>query len=153
MRPAFLFTIRVCVGTDLPILEEFCQKLYTEQAYDRPPESVVGRLSEYSLLAEVGGRPVGFILAVCETIEFMKSELGRDAFPGETNYLEIQEFYVLPDFRGNGIGTSLVQRVIEKARQNGILRSMVYSGNADYIRTARFYEKCGFKMWQILMTQ
>ena len=71
MNSTLQFAIRGCVDADLPILEDFCRRLYVEQVYDRPPESMVGRLSEYSLLAEVDGRPVGFILAVCETVEFM----------------------------------------------------------------------------------
>lgn len=60
---------------------------------------------------------------------------------------------MLPGFRGRGIGTALVQRAVAAAKERGVIRSMVYSGNADYLGTARFYEKCGFKMWQILMTQ
>lgn len=82
------FVVRTCTEADLPTLEDFCRLLYLEQAYDRPPERITGRLSPYSLIAEVTGKPVGFILAACETIEFMKSELGRDAFPGEKHYLE-----------------------------------------------------------------
>ena len=41
--------------------------------------------------------------------------------------------------------------VLQKAQDAGIARSLVYSGNRDYIRIARFYEKCGYKMWHILM--
>lgn len=60
---------------------------------------------------------------------------------------------VLAEYRNKGIGGSLVAAVLDRARKNGIERSMVYSANADYKRTARFYEHCGFKMWHIFMTQ
>ena len=30
---------------------------------------------------------------------------------------------------------------------------MVYSGNRDDQRIARFYERCGYRMWHIFMTR
>lgn len=92
------FAIRTCTEADLPTLEDFCRRLYLEQAYDRPPESIAGRLSPYSLVAEVAGEPVGFILAVCETIEFMKSELGRDPFRGRSTTLRSRSCTCCLDF-------------------------------------------------------
>ena len=49
--------------------------------------------------------------------------------------------------------SGLVQRVLENGRANGLARSMVYSDTPDYVHTARFYERCGYRMWLILMTQ
>ena len=118
-----------------------------------PDEGVQDRISEYFLVAEVNNKFVGIIIAELQTVEFMNSEIGRDAFPGEKEYLEVQELYVVPGYRRKGTGKKLVEAVLAKAKKNGIQRSMVYSANTDYISTARFYEKCGYKMWHIFMTQ
>jgi GNAT superfamily N-acetyltransferase len=81
------------------------------------------------------------------------SEIGRDAFPNEKFYLEIQELYVKETVRGNKIGEKLISTVVALAKANGIRKAMVYSGNEDYVKISHFYEKSGFKMWQIFMTK
>lgn len=45
------------------------------------------------------------------------------------------------------------EAIIRECRQEDLPHSMVYSANADYARTARFYERCGYRMWHIFMTQ
>ncbi|MBN2209862.1 MAG: GNAT family N-acetyltransferase [Sedimentisphaerales bacterium] len=145
--------IQQCREDDLPTLAGFFTALYEGHGDGVPDEGVAGRLSEYSLMAEVKGTPAGFIIAAVETIEFMQSEIGRSAFPDVKEYLEIQDLYVLEEFRGRGVGTKLIEGVLSRAKANGIKHAMVYSGNKDYIRTARFYEKSGFRMWHIFMTQ
>ena len=146
-------SIRICSEEDLPILREFYRRLFEDYGDPVPSEGVDGRLSEYALIAEWDGKPIGYIIGEHQTIEFMESEIGRAAFPGKEYYLEIQDLYVLPEYQNRTIGTRLVQEVLKCGRRNGLERSMVYSSNPDYIRTARFYEQCGFKMWHIFMTQ
>ena len=96
---------------------------------------------------------VGIVCAERQTIAFMQSEIGRAAFPSGQDYLEVQELYVLPEYRNRGIGTRLVREVLSRGRANGLDKSMVYSSNPDYVRTAPFYERCGYRMWHIFMTQ
>ena len=139
-------TVRQCKRADFPAAESLYARLYTA-------EGLEARYGEYLLVAEVDGRIVGFLCAEGQTIAFMKSEIGRAAFPDDEDYLELQELYVLPEYRDRGIGTRLVRAALERGRANGLRRSMVYSSNADYARTARFYERCGYRMWHIFMTQ
>ena len=105
------------------------------------------------MVAEKDGQVVGLLVAEKRTTRNLRDEIGRDAFPDDECYLEIQDVFVRQDERGAGIGTALVRSVLRRARASGVARALVYSGNADYARIARFYERCGFRMWHIFMTQ
>ena len=146
-------SIRQCTREDLAAAIRLYARLFTDYGDPVPDEGLEARFGEYLLVAELDGEIVGFLCAERQTIAFMKSEIGRAAFPDDEDYLELQELYVLPDHRGHGIGTRLVQTVLERGRASGIERSMVYSDMPDYVQTARFYERCGYKMWHIFMTQ
>jgi GNAT superfamily N-acetyltransferase len=76
------------------------------------------------LLAEVGGEPVGYIT-------YAQSD-GR---------LEIDSFYVIPFFRGHGIGTAMIKQVLETA---GFRYSEVKL-LAPLKESRKIYERFGFK--------
>lgn len=145
--------VRECRQEDLPQAYQLYCKLYTDYGDPVPDEGIEERMGEYLLVAEVESKIVGVVVAEKQTIAFMKSEIGRAAFPDDEDYLEVQELYVLSEYRNQGIGRKLMKTVLEQGRRNGLQRSMVYSSNEDYMRTARFYESCGYKMWHIFMTQ
>jgi len=75
---------------------------------------------------------VGYV-AVCfgYSIEFG----GRDAF--------IDEFYIRPEFRGRGIGTTALAMVCEKARKDGIAAVHLEVGQ-DNARAKSLYARAGF---------
>lgn len=141
------------MSADLPVISRFLSELYSDKLLVKDRIRIQERLSEYSLVAQKGDEVVGLLIAQMRTSHDLLNELGHDAFPNDSNYLEIQELFVRADKRGEGIGKALVTAVLARANANGLRRSMVYSGNEDYVRIARFYEQCGFKMWQIFMTR
>lgn len=102
--------IRECRQGDLPQAYELYCRLYTEYGDPVPDEGIEARMGEYLLVAEVDGTLVGIVVAERQTIAFMKSEIGRAAFPEEKEYLEVQELYVLPECRNQGIGTRLAHQ-------------------------------------------
>lgn len=61
----------------------------------------------------------------------------------ETDQAELDDLYVLPCFRGHGIGTAIVKRCIEQA--NGALYLYVFKGNAVAIK---LYSRMGFSVSQ-----
>ena len=142
--------IRECRESELNEAESLYYKLY-EGKEDIEPLSE--RIGEYCLVALKKDTVVGLLVAEVISTESMVTEIGRDAFPGEKKYLEIQELIILPKQRSKGIGSMLIEAVLKKAKENGIRRSMVYSSNQNYVETAKFYEKNGFNMWHIFMTQ
>ena len=147
-------TIRPCVEGDLPTATAFLRQLYAARPADARLDELPGRLSAFALVAEsAAGEVVGLLLAEERATRNLRDEMGRDAFPDDTQYLEVQDLFVATAHRGQGIGTALVRAALDRAAAAGVRRSMVYSANADYARIARFYERCGFRMWHIFMTR
>jgi GNAT superfamily N-acetyltransferase len=60
---------------------------------------------------------------------------------------------VRADYRGRGLGGTLLRRLVDGARADGVERALVYSSNRDWERTARFYAAHGFGMWFIRMAR
>jgi GNAT superfamily N-acetyltransferase len=73
----------------------------------------------------------------------------RPPRPGTTTRLsaDVQSVFVLPDHRGRGIGTALVQAVTEHALGLGALHVTVHSGT----RAVPVYERLGFASSRQLM--
>jgi len=89
----------------------------------------------YLLLAELDGRVVGYAMV-----------LGGS--PSQTWAIEstatLETIVLLPEARGRGVGSQLVERVKEEARADGVthLGLGVVAGNEDAIR---FYRRHGFE--------
>lgn len=84
-------------------------------------------------LIESGGQVVGYLaLCVGYSIEFR----GRDAF--------VDEFYLVEEARGRGLGSRVLERVCAEARAMGIvaLHLEVARGNQ---RARALYERWGFR--------
>lgn len=56
----------------------------------------------------------------------------------------VNELYVVPPFRSEGVGKILVDAVKELARERGWARLEVTTPGDDYTKTLRFYEREGF---------
>lgn len=69
--------------------------------------------------------------------------------PGATNRMsaEIQTVFVLPEYRGQGIGSALVQAAAHHAEHLGVLHVTVHSGR----RSVPVYERLGFNSSQQLL--
>jgi GNAT superfamily N-acetyltransferase len=63
------------------------------------------------------------------------------------NYVEVDELYVLPEFRGAGIGSQLLSELKAMAKAQGIARFHVFSASRRLDRVVAFYERHGFRMW------
>ena len=86
------------------------------------------RFGSYTVLViESAGRPVGELFL----------EYGSDA-------IFIQEIQLLPECQGRGIGTAIMQTVIEQATARGVpVELSVVPANP---RAQRFYERLGFNV-------
>lgn len=94
----------------------------------------IGDQSYAFCLAEVEGRPVGFV------------KLGPPALPVEPSgpAIELRQIYVLRPWQGTGIATQLTEWAIAEARLRGAgeIYLTVYTDN---YRARRFYERYGFE--------
>jgi ribosomal protein S18 acetylase RimI-like enzyme len=84
-------------------------------------------------LIEQQNATIGYV-ALC--FGFSLESHGRDAV--------IDEIYLLPEFRGQGIGTAAMQFVEAKARQLGVKRLFLEAERANLSAVA-LYQKLGFE--------
>lgn len=56
----------------------------------------------------------------------------------------VNELYVVPDYRSEGVGKLLLDEAKELAEARGWLRLEVTTPGEDYAKTLRFYEREGF---------
>lgn len=132
--------IRTATLADLTILLDLMHGYYRDDGleFDREQSAGVMRrlLSEPQWgrvwLAEVGGTPVGY-LALC--IGFSLELGGNDAF--------IDEVFVLPEYRGQGLGRQLLDFAAAQARDLDIVALHL---EVDRANTAaqRLYESLGY---------
>ncbi len=86
------------------------------------------------MIAEDGDKAVGFVACDTNWISiFERKKVG-----------EIHEIFVLPEYRGRGIGTELMRLAIEYARKRGRNVAELWVGRKNY-RARKFYERLGFR--------
>ena len=84
------------------------------------------------LIAELSGTKIGFLSCYCQQLLHHGGLVG-----------EIQEMYVIPEFRSQKIGNKLLEKLIEIARKLNVLQIEVTS-NAKREAAHNFYLKSGF---------
>ena len=112
--------IRSATSADVKQILKFIQALAT---YEREPEAVTATEADllrdgfgpnpfyFCLIADEDQKPAGFALYFFN----YSTWLGK---PG----IYLEDLFVLPEFRGQGIGKALLQRVAAIAEENGCLR-------------------------------
>jgi N-acetylglutamate synthase-like GNAT family acetyltransferase len=108
-------------------------------------EYLTKKLGKYFLVAERKGQVVGF--AYGSVSEAHNLAVFKD---GE-KYIEIEDIYLIPENRHTQIGSALVDRILELAKEDGISRSLVYSATKDSDGILIFYKQQGYKTWYVQM--
>ncbi|MEM2739991.1 MAG: GNAT family N-acetyltransferase [Candidatus Bathyarchaeia archaeon] len=119
------------------ILDEDARKRWIEymvRAYLEDPGSI--------LVAEDSGIPVGFIASRSYSFPFKLQRPDR--------YAVITDLYVLPEYRGRGMGRRLLEECISRLKARGYsrVRLSVWVGNR---RAIKLYGSVGFKPKMIVM--
>ncbi len=91
------------------------------------------RDKEGFFVAEVDGKVVGFAAG---DSKWVNSEGER--------VLEIHEIFVIPEMRGKGVGTKLMERLLEYGKKRGLKLAELWVGEKNQ-RAIDFYRKLGFK--------
>ncbi len=102
----------------------------------------------------------GLFLVVCrreEVVGFATGEV-RELQAGEWivcpaggRYLDIEDLYVVPDLRSQGIGSVLAKRLMAAAKAEHVEYVAVYSSSQPSSRIVRFYESLGLSVWFVQM--
>jgi len=136
--------IRTTLADDFPAALALLGQFYLEEGFDPEPTKLSSKLSEFladperntMLLAFIGGTPIGFsTVSVSLSLEF-----GR--------FAEIDDLYVLPDYRGGGHGKQLLEAAWQWATETARCAcvSIVVTPEAEAAHgLVGFYGKYGFK--------
>ena len=135
--------IRRCEPSDMISVMEINMKTLPEHYSDYFYESLLADMPESFLVAENGGRFVGYIMC--------KSEFGFSNFKklGFVKKGHVVSVAVLDEFRGNGIGSALVEEAIKgvQEKQCDEMYLEVRCSNTDAVR---LYERLGMSVKQRL---
>jgi ribosomal protein S18 acetylase RimI-like enzyme len=141
--------IHQAVESDVQFIHRLQQRWFAEgEVYGFVPESqeqVKATLNSYLLVAEANNEIVGFISGSIHCSE------GLAVIPDGESYLEIDNLYILPEYRRQGIGSSLINRCLAKAKETGITYALLYSAAKEIHSVLRFYEQHNFQSWNIQM--
>jgi ribosomal protein S18 acetylase RimI-like enzyme len=143
--------IRQAVKTDAPFIRRLQQQLFEEGAiYGFMPETeeqIEKSIGSYFFVAETEDQIIGFISGkICVSDHLA-------VIPKDETYLEIENLYVAPQFRKQGIGGKLVDELLIKAKQDDVVYALLYSATKDIHRILKFYEKHNFQSWNVQMFQ
>ena len=135
--------IRRCEPSDMISVMEINMKTLPEHYSDYFYESLLADMPESFLVAENGGRFVGYIMC--------KSEFGFSNFKklGFVKKGHLVSVAVLDELRGNGIGSALVEEAFKgvNEKQCDEMYLEVRCSNTDAVR---LYEKLGMSVLQRL---
>jgi ribosomal protein S18 acetylase RimI-like enzyme len=141
--------VRACTRQDLESVAQL-DNLWNEEGvayvwYGDRAEIIADfeRFPQYFLVAENGDRIVGYVngsVRANDTVE---------VFPKTERYLEVQNIYVMPEFRAMHVGGDLLEGLLGVAKENGIERFLVSTVTKDMDSILRFYRSHGFTPWYV----
>lgn len=131
--------IRQATATDLPDLIELLKGMDEEAGID-PDEALTiwRKVSEYPYYKVFVVEDNQRIIGTCSLI--IIDNLGHKG----TNLAVAESMIVCQEYRGQGIGSKLMQFVMEKAKEEHCYKLML-SSNKKRMRAHKFYEQLGFQ--------
>lgn len=140
-------TIKECIYKDLDCIVSLQQQWSKEEiTYGFIPADksyLETKLGKYFLVAELDNEIVGFVYGTVNKAENMT------VIENGELYIEIDDIYTTLNNRGSNIGTLLLDKILEVAKENGIERSLIYSSTKDMDSIIKFYKKHDYKTWYI----
>lgn len=94
-------------------------------------------------LAEQGGEFLGYLFG-----QAAKSERASSIMEDGTPYFEIEELYVVPEYRNQGVGSALFHFVEQELKASDIAYMMLSTATKDYKKILHFYiDELGMDFW------
>ena len=106
---------------------------------------LVTKLGKYFFIAELNGEIIGFVYGTVRKAEDLT------ILDNGQLYIEVDDIYISSNSRGTGLGSLLLDKILEVAKENGIERSLIYSSTKDMDSIIKFYKKHDYKTWYIQM--
>jgi PhnO protein len=123
-------------------LQAFEEEKDQNQAFETSVNKYLTDPNYFTLVAELEGKLIGYISG--KSIERLRYIMDRKGF--------IEDWFVLEEFRGKGIGKQLLTKIIELFKQDGCthLELSVYTQNREAITV---YNQLGFISVDIIMVK
>ena len=141
------YTIRKLLETEVPVLDEFLyQAIFVPEGTEPPAREIIRQpelqvyvkdfgqqKDDYCLVAEADGNIVGAVwVRIMDDYGHIDDETPSFALS------------LMPEYRGQGIGTALMNEMLALLRRNGYLRASLAVQKANY--ALRLYQKAGFEI-------
>lgn len=144
------YKIRLLDKTESPVLEEFIYQAIFQRPGEPPlPHSIIkdptiavfidhfGKPDDHCLVAEMDGKIVGAVWT-----RILNGEVkGFGNIDDNTPEFAIS---LLPEYRGMGIGTELMQRMLKLLKEKGYAQTSLAVQKDNY--AAKMYQKVGFEI-------
>lgn len=133
--------LRILAVTESP--EAFSRTIQEEENrsdknwQDRLDTSIDNNLGQM-FFAEMDGKLIGMV-----GMYFRKEEMVK-------HIGELASVFVLPEYRGKGVMTSLIKNIITYGKENAHIRKVVLEVTATQVPAITLYEKMGFRKVGIL---
>ena len=141
--------IRQAKDLDIPVIQALQQAWEDEQTVWGYQANTLEELQAIPAamlwVVEVDSRLVGY--AICQRAPVQERAIAEI----DESILEIEELYIQPDYRSQGFGSQLLQRIEAWAVENGYQKLLLYSSVKDLGRILKFYQQQGFSGWNIQM--
>lgn len=141
--------IRECTYKDLEHIISLQQQWKTEDItcgfVPANKSYLEGKLGKYFYIAQLNNKVIGFAYGTVHKAENMT--IFNDGQP----YIEVDDIYISQSYRATGVGSLLLDKLLDVAKEDRIERSLIYSSTKDMNSIIKFYEKHDFKTWYIQM--
>lgn len=141
------YTIRKITDKEYPLLEDFLyEAIFIPQGAEPPPRSIINNAElqvyvkdfgkypdDRCLVAETGGKIVGAVwVRIMDDYGHVDDETPSFAIS------------LYKDYRGNGIGTELMRKMLDVLRESGYGKASLAVQKANY--AVKMYKKVGFEV-------
>ena len=141
------YTIRQLLETEVPVLDEFLyQAIFVPEGTEPPAREIIRQpelqvyvkdfgqqKDDYCLVAEADGKIVGAVwVRIMDDYGHIDDETPSFALS------------LMPEYRGRGIGTALMNEMLALLRRNGYLHASLAVQKENY--ALRLYQKAGFEI-------
>ena len=140
------FTVRSLKNNELPMLDDFVyMACFVPEGEEPYPRSIVNDREVRAFVGDMGSQPDDHCLVAESDGEivgavWVRKLTDNDAKPKDVPQLAIS---VKPEFRGRGIGTSLMKALLAKMRQENYEKVALIVDELNFV-AQKLYQKLGF---------
>jgi putative acetyltransferase len=137
------YNIRIIQKEDNPEIERIIRLVLTEHGVNKPGTAYHDESLKHMYEFYTSEKSIYFIVETKNEILGGGGVYPTEGLPADT--CELVKMYLLPEARGKGIGTSLINRCIAFAQQQGY-KKMYLETMSELRKAVHLYEQMGFHL-------